>query len=521
MTRFEKMEGYPDEIQGRFNSFITTQFDDSLSVEMQIRSLIKWINSSRDLVNDMVDYINLFIEMFDERLQQEIVGRLNEWLDDGTLAKIINEDVFDMEADKTFVDSEIERLGQEDENITNHVDSEIGRLDGEVERLDQKDEETDTKIDELKTELESAINSKVNDLNDRKREKGTGLIYLSDYTQLENETDDQFINRVLVSIPLRDEFREGTLVLEGKDYILNDSIILGQYQGLKGAGRGTRLKLEHSTKPIIRFDTNKVDDSPSVYGVSIDDLSLWGSDQNIGIKINMATHLAIRNVYIFNTLKGVEAGGIWLGHFDRLTIRNHNTMGEYGFQITGGENNSLTSTSLLFDNTWVKNFKRGYSIGMALYSTFNATACDTFTHFAYSGGSAVTYNGVGAEDGNLIDGGCVFKASARQVVYNTPNVMRINYKGTGEAYIFYFQSSHVEINGFRWQAGDISDKLKYIYLGGISQVGLSHSHFPTTLTGKERFTWDHQFSNILERSYRNLSHYDRNHTNVISELPVK
>lgn len=112
MTRFEKMEGYPDEIQGRFNSFITTQFDDSLSVEMQIRSLIKWISSSRDLINNIVDYINLFIEMFDERLQEEIVVHLNEWLDDGTLAQIINNDVFDMKSQVIVAKNEPENVGQ-------------------------------------------------------------------------------------------------------------------------------------------------------------------------------------------------------------------------------------------------------------------------------------------------------------------------------------------------------------------------------------------------------------------------
>ena len=112
MKRFEKMEGYPDEIHGRFNSFITTQFDDSLSVEMQIRSLIKWISSSRELINDIVDYINLFIEMFDERLQQEIVERLNEWLDDGTLAQIINNDVFDMKSQIIVSKNEPQGIGQ-------------------------------------------------------------------------------------------------------------------------------------------------------------------------------------------------------------------------------------------------------------------------------------------------------------------------------------------------------------------------------------------------------------------------
>ena len=112
MTRFEKLEDYPDQIRGRFNSFITTQFDDSLSVEMQIRSLIKWISSSRDLINDIVDYINLFIEKFDERLQEEIVGHLNTWLADGTLAQIINNDVFDMKSQIIVSKTEPENIGQ-------------------------------------------------------------------------------------------------------------------------------------------------------------------------------------------------------------------------------------------------------------------------------------------------------------------------------------------------------------------------------------------------------------------------
>lgn len=140
---------YPPEVVGRFNSFITTQFDDSLSVEMQMRSIIKWaIDNFKDMdqtyndfteyvvqenlnpfiqfLNDLIEYMNNFIETFDNKLTQSVIVKLNEWLDDGTLADIINNDVFDMKADKTFVDSEIERLDQ--------------LVDSEIERLDQKDE---------------------------------------------------------------------------------------------------------------------------------------------------------------------------------------------------------------------------------------------------------------------------------------------------------------------------------------------------------------------------------------------
>ena len=59
-----------------------------------------------------MDYINLFIEMFDERLQEDIVGRLKEWLDDGTLAQIINNDVFDMKSQVIVSKTEPENIGQ-------------------------------------------------------------------------------------------------------------------------------------------------------------------------------------------------------------------------------------------------------------------------------------------------------------------------------------------------------------------------------------------------------------------------
>src|SRR5699024_3068681 len=79
---------------------------------MQIRSFIKWINSSLELVNDIIDYINLFIDRFDERLKKEIIGHLNEWLDDGTLAQIINNDVFDMKSQVIVSKEEPQNIGQ-------------------------------------------------------------------------------------------------------------------------------------------------------------------------------------------------------------------------------------------------------------------------------------------------------------------------------------------------------------------------------------------------------------------------
>lgn len=94
MKQFEKIFDYVPELKGRFNSFVVTEFDDSMTVEMQIRVLIKWIKKNIQLTNDMVDYLNEFIKNFDENLYKTVSDVLLIWLEDGTLEKIINETVF-------------------------------------------------------------------------------------------------------------------------------------------------------------------------------------------------------------------------------------------------------------------------------------------------------------------------------------------------------------------------------------------------------------------------------------------
>src|SRR5699024_7323776 len=105
---------YPPEVAGRFNSFITTQFDDSLSVEMQMRSIIRWaidnfkemdqtyndfteyvvqenLNPFIEFLNDLIEYMNNFIETFDEKYQETILDKMQEWYNNGELETLINE----------------------------------------------------------------------------------------------------------------------------------------------------------------------------------------------------------------------------------------------------------------------------------------------------------------------------------------------------------------------------------------------------------------------------------------------
>ena len=153
--KFEKfgLEDYPPEIRGRFNSFITTQFDDSLSVEMQIRSIIKWAINNFDetvnqtnhfieFINDLVEYMNNFIDTFDTKFQEEILNNLQEWYNDGTLGTLINGslDTKYHEMDDRLTTQVTQKAFQSDlevekaliDNLTAHA----GNTDGNAELLD-------------------------------------------------------------------------------------------------------------------------------------------------------------------------------------------------------------------------------------------------------------------------------------------------------------------------------------------------------------------------------------------------
>ena len=87
--------------------------DHVLVLDRQFRALDKELRSAfegfkehvevdqQEFKDEVNTIINNFIASIDPRIQDIVVGSLNGWLDDGTLADIINEDVFNMKADKT------------------------------------------------------------------------------------------------------------------------------------------------------------------------------------------------------------------------------------------------------------------------------------------------------------------------------------------------------------------------------------------------------------------------------------
>ena len=85
-----------------------------LTLEQITNRLECYIEENDQLMADRLEQWDLNLEKFPENVEL----LLQEWLSDGTLDHIINDTIFNWKADKTYVDSEIERLDRKDEKLT-------------------------------------------------------------------------------------------------------------------------------------------------------------------------------------------------------------------------------------------------------------------------------------------------------------------------------------------------------------------------------------------------------------------
>src|SRR5699024_9072511 len=104
----------------------------NLTLEQISNRLESYIEENDNLMADRLEEWDLNLEKFPENVEL----LLQEWLSDGTLDHIINKTIFSWKADKTYVDSEIERLEQNDENIIEQLTQKAEQVKKELEQKD-------------------------------------------------------------------------------------------------------------------------------------------------------------------------------------------------------------------------------------------------------------------------------------------------------------------------------------------------------------------------------------------------
>lgn len=86
-----------------YERYLPTAFDESLTLLEKVNKLIYNMNAMGIIANDLINQWNDLINwLTEEAVKDAVDDQLQEWLDDGTLADIINEDIFaDLNADVT------------------------------------------------------------------------------------------------------------------------------------------------------------------------------------------------------------------------------------------------------------------------------------------------------------------------------------------------------------------------------------------------------------------------------------
>ena len=124
----------------RFESYLPTAFSSELTLLQKVNKIIQDLNQNFDLSNEMVDYLNRFIETFDEKLYGTLDDVLNVWLDDGRLATITGQIIGQIETFKNDIDNKVTQ-----QNLT----------------INQFEEEVNSNINQFKT----VVDKKVSDNN--------------------------------------------------------------------------------------------------------------------------------------------------------------------------------------------------------------------------------------------------------------------------------------------------------------------------------------------------------------------
>lgn len=133
-------------------------YDDTLSYYELLAKVVGYLNQMNDQQNEIIDWMekvvgeqNADIEMLkkafitfrgdmvkafeefkkdvtDSLLGDKVGEILKEWLEDGKLADIINKDVFDMKADKEYVDEELKKVRDDVDETVKEVEEALDKI---------------------------------------------------------------------------------------------------------------------------------------------------------------------------------------------------------------------------------------------------------------------------------------------------------------------------------------------------------------------------------------------------------
>ena len=113
----------------RYERYLPTAFDESLTLLEKMNKLIEYLNAMGVQLNDVVEQWNEVMEwIINDGINDTVLERLDEMVNDGTLATIINEHIFNELNDK--VDGVVDRMDTVEDDLSGFKDEILDEMLG-------------------------------------------------------------------------------------------------------------------------------------------------------------------------------------------------------------------------------------------------------------------------------------------------------------------------------------------------------------------------------------------------------
>lgn len=349
------------------NVFSVYDFPDTYSMQELLNKFFDTINNCVELCNNVLDLAKWLVTI---GLEQEVAKKLQQWLEDGTLARIINEELF---ADlNKKIDDNFNTL---DGKITENKNS-IGKINKWIQynALDYGLDPTGA-TDNTK---------KLNDLIDLVYSNGGGIIKIPKGTY---KVLNGIIMKPYVGIegatPWRGKDKEGYTIFNC--FSVNEpQFLLREYTSLRNLYFNYPSQSTNSVNTIVEYDwTIKTDTSHLCDDIQLSDLYFPNSYK--GLCIERAGRFNIKNIYGNPIKEGMyindsrDLGSIDRVEFWTFTYYVGTPIFEY-IKENGTAFNMGQCDGGLYSNMFSFGYNKGFHFTGETWATFSGCTIDQSRH---------------------------------------------------------------------------------------------------------------------------------------------
>lgn len=374
-------------------------YDDSLSYYETLCKISKVLNDVINAQNELSEQFTKILDFVNSQLENYAKEQLNNWLDDGTLEKIINEEIFGELNAK--LDTNIVKTNNNETNIL-YLDNKTNEIYNSIECVANQrlTDYADLIVDgdytvALQTAIDKCVSGGVVSLPAGKI-KISSTIKLNRYISLEGQGGstivgdmDKWVDKTWgSSVPTRALlYVESRVDTQGDHFEQVNSYISNIKITTLGANiNSIGIYMGHPNRGSI-LSPSTVNDC--VYGKTLSNLSIYNTD--IGIKLAEAWSCKFTNIYVFGTvnqsllIEGQSVNNFFSDcqFYKRITVTGYT----YSTGLKRPEGHTFTGGFIGYDTNAI-DFING------LFFTFNSIVLDLCTQsvFVATSPDSVTIN---------------------------------------------------------------------------------------------------------------------------------